>query len=96
MKIELKDFQSDYVGELLDAFATTQELAAKWPTALLLNAPTGSGKTVIATALIERLLGGSEDTSGDPELVFVWMTDDPELNKQTYDKMLATSTVLGT
>jgi type III restriction enzyme len=95
MKIVLKDFQSDYVGELRDAFDTTQELAAKWPVAVLLNAPTGSGKTVMATALIEQLLDGSEDTPGDPELVFVWLTDNPELNKQTHDKMVATSTVLG-
>jgi type III restriction enzyme len=96
VKIVLKDFQSDYVGELLDAFAAMQEYATKFPAAVLLNAPTGSGKTVMATALIEQLLEGSEDAPGDPDLVFVWLTDDPELNKQTQNKMLATSTVLGT
>jgi type III restriction enzyme len=94
MKITLKDFQSDYVAEFGKKFVTVRTLAANEPAAVLLNSPTGSGKTAMITAFIEERLDGSEDTVGDPELVFVWLTDDPELNKQTYDKMLTTSSAL--
>ena len=94
MKLSLKDFQVDYVAELRDQLDTVRSVAEKRPAAALLNAPTGSGKTLMATALIDELLGGDENTPGDPRLTFLWLTDQPELNKQTYDKMLATSSVL--
>lgn len=96
MRIALKDFQTDAVAELRDKFGLAQVLAKGSPAAVLLNAPTGSGKTLIATTLIEQMLTGGEDGAGegDPELVFVWLTDQPELNKQTFDKMLATASSL--
>jgi type III restriction enzyme len=94
MKISLKDFQTETVAQLGDAFWDAQDLSAKRTAAVLLNAPTGSGKTLMATALIDELLEGVEDTPGDPELTFLWLTDQPELNKQTLDKMLRTSGVL--
>lgn len=98
MKIILKDFQRDTVAELRDKFRAAQRFAETTPVAILLNAPTGSGKTLMATALIDDLLGGSEDdgSEGEPDLVFVWLTDQPELNKQTFDKVLATSSILTT
>jgi type III restriction enzyme len=94
MKLTLKDFQADTVAELLENFRSAQAASAKRPQAVLLNAPTGSGKTVMATRLIEALLEGDDENPGDPDLVFLWLTDQPELNKQTYDKMLADSSVL--
>jgi type III restriction enzyme len=83
---------------LRERIRAAQVLSTSNPTAVLLNAPTGSGKTLIATALIGEMSVGSEEdaTEGDPALVFLWLTDQPELNKQTYDKMLATSGTLGT
>jgi hypothetical protein len=50
-----------------------------------LSAITGSGKTVTATAVIEALLFGSTDldTDADPRISFLWITDDPALNRQT-------------
>lgn len=96
MDLQLKDFQTDALAELSKRFASAQGLVADdQNTAVLLNAPTGSGKTVIMTALIDELLGGDADGGeGDPELVFLWLTDDPELNLQSAEKMLATSSVL--
>jgi type III restriction enzyme len=54
-----------------------------------LTATTGAGKTVIATAVIEAILFGSDllNVEPDPEAVFLWMTDMPELNRQTMNKM---------
>ena len=97
MRLTLKEFQSETVAALKRQFRAAQGLAISSRVSVLLNAPTGSGKTLMVTALIDQLLAGSEDdgADGDPELVFVWLTDQPELNKQTYDKMLATSSVLG-
>lgn len=95
MKIPLKEFQVDAVAELHLRFANTQTFSTSELGAVLLNAPTGSGKTLMMTTLIDELLAGNENEGGgDPELVFVWLTDQPELNKQTYDKMIATSGVL--
>lgn len=96
MKLTMKGFQIDTVVELRTKLDAARGLAASTPAAVLLNAPTGSGKTLIVTALIDELLEGGELDASDaePNSVFVWLTDQPELNKQTYDKMLATSGVL--
>src|SRR5262249_55927512 len=64
--------------------------------AFALSAITGSGKTVIATAVIEASIHGSADLDcePDPEATFLWVTDDPALNRQTRNKMLAASDLL--
>jgi type III restriction enzyme len=94
MNISLKDFQIDYVAELRDQLNYVRALGPKRPAAALLNAPTGAGKTVMATVLIEELLHGAEFQAEDPDITFLWLTDQPELNKQTYDKMLTISSQL--
>lgn len=93
MKIVLKDFQDEYVSELVDEFRAATRESVRKGQALGLSAPTGSGKTVMATAFIEHVLAG-DDEPGDPDVVFLWVTDQPELNEQTRDKMRATSSVL--
>src|SRR5262245_32128011 len=64
--------------------------------AFALSAMTGSGKTVIATAVIEALLFGSADLGIEPDVraTFLWVTDDPALNRQTRNKMIAASDLL--
>lgn len=64
------------------------------PQAVVLSAPTGAGKTVIATAVIEAFLAGSDEQPADPSAVFLWVTDQPALNKQTARKMLESSSRL--
>jgi hypothetical protein len=61
-----------------------------------LSAITGAGKTVIATAAIEAMIHGSSDleVEADPNAAFLWVTDDPALNRQTRNKMLAGSDLL--
>lgn len=96
MRVPLKEFQTDAVAELADKLTAAKALADLGNNAaVLLNAPTGSGKTLIMTALIDQLRAGTEDgKEGDPNLVVLWLTDDPELNRQTEAKMLTTSGAL--
>lgn len=95
MKIALKDFQTEALDELIGQFDGARYEAARGKgQAISLVSPTGSGKTVIATALIERILEGDDDHSADPTATFLWLTDQPELNEQTRAKMLNSSSVL--
>lgn len=94
MKITLKEFQEEAVADLLRSFRAARGVAADRLQAVVLSAPTGSGKTVMATALIETLLAGNGDEPGDPNYTFLWVTDQPELNLQTRDKMAAVSSQL--
>ena len=60
--------------------------------ALALSAPTGSGKTVIMSALIEAVLdrGHPDGEAGefpDDQASFLWITDQPQLNTQTIHRM---------
>jgi superfamily II DNA or RNA helicase len=63
-------------------------------TAVVLAAPTGAGKTVIATSVVEASLDGDESTPGIDDATFLWVTDDPSLNRQTLHKMMAASSAL--
>ncbi len=96
MRFVLKDFQADAVQDTVDALtegATRFRRNGKF-TAVTLSAPTGAGKTVIATAVIEKLLYGDERTEADSKATILWVTDDPNLNQQTKRKMLAASSKL--
>ena len=58
MKIELKDFQDDAVEQLIKKLNPAKREVADGGDhqAVILAAPTGSGKTVITAALIEEIL----------------------------------------
>lgn len=60
-------------------------------TAISLSAITGAGKTVMATAVIEAFVRGNDIGDADPNVTFLWVTDDPALNRQTRTKMLSSS-----
>jgi len=95
MKLILKDFQLDAVELLYDQVREACRRAANGKLEVVtLSAPTGSGKTVILTRLAELILQGDETHSPSPDSVFLWLTDQPELNVQTRDKMYATSDAL--
>lgn len=57
---------------------------------------TGSGKTVNAAAVIEAMVHGSADLAVDPDprAAFLWVTDDPALNRQTRKRMIEASDML--
>jgi type III restriction enzyme len=95
MNLVLMDFQSEAVESLYQQVADARKRAAKGKLeAITLSAPTGSSETVILTRLIELILEGDEEHQPDAEAVSLWVTDQPELNIQTRDKMRATSQVL--
>ena len=97
MKNELFPFQKGAVWDLrkkaawaLDAYRRTGA-----PQILSLQAPTGSGKTIMMASLIESVLCGSSEVPPDeptgfaeqPEAIFVWLSDSPELNEQSKEKI---------
>ena len=97
MKNELFPFQKGAVWDLrkkaawaLDAYRRTGT-----PQILSLQAPTGSGKTIMMASLIESVLCGSSEVPPDeptgfaeqPEAIFVWLSDSPELNEQSKEKI---------
>lgn len=51
------------------------------------TAPTGAGKTIIMASLIEDIYCGTEQYIEQPEAIFVWLSDSPELNRQSKDKI---------
>src|SRR5450759_3351959 len=98
MRYELRDYQRDAALEVLKRIRRGRR---DWRvdgerSSFALSAITGSGKTVIATAVIEALLFGSTDldTDADPRISFLWITDDPALNRQTRGRMFDASELL--
>lgn len=94
MRLELKGFQQIATDELLTHLRAARRDALSFPQAILLSAPTGAGKTVIATAVIEALFDGDAESPGSDLTTVLWLTDQPELNEQTRRKMQAHSDVL--
>lgn len=97
MRYELMDFQRSAAIEVLDRLERAKvDWASGYRSSFALSAITGSGKTVIATAVIEAKLFGSADLGVDPDphATFLWITDDPALNRQTRNRMLAASDLL--
>lgn len=98
MRFELRDYQRDAALEILKRLRRGRR---DWRedgerSSFALSAITGSGKTVIATAVIEALLFGSSDLDTDPDkrTTFLWITDDPSLNRQTRGRMFESSELL--
>ena len=98
MRYELRDYQRDAALEVLKRIGHGRRDWRDYRerSSFALSAITGSGKTVIATAVIEALLFGSTDmeTDADPRISFLWITDDPALNRQTRGRMFDASELL--
>ncbi len=98
MRYELRDYQRDGAIAILKQLRLARRDWAdeRQRSSFALSAITGSGKTVIATAVIEALLFGSTDldTDADPRVSFLWITDDPALNRQTRLRMEDASELL--
>jgi type III restriction enzyme len=94
MKLVLKDFQVNATSDLyVRARASKAEAGDGINQALVLASPTGSGKTIIATSLMEQIARGDGEHEGDEEAVFLWLTDQPDLNEQSRRKLLAASSM---
>ena len=94
MKVDLISFQEKAVKELrLDIAEALGTYQRRNKTQVVsLQAPTGAGKTIIAAALIETIYFGTTLADGttyteQPEAIFVWLSDSPELNEQSKAKI---------
>ena len=86
---ELFPFQKMAVRELRakTAMALNNYRSFHVPQVVSLQAPTGSGKTIIMASFIEDVYFGSEDFAEQPEAIFVWLSDSPQLNEQSRQKI---------
>lgn len=94
MNVNLISFQDKAVKELrIDIADALDTYRRRGKTQVVsLQAPTGAGKTIIAAALIESIYFGSTLPDGStfneqPEAIFVWLSDSPELNEQSKQKI---------
>lgn len=97
MKYDLFDYQRAAAMDCLDRLVRGRnDNDHGYLSSFALSALTGSGKTVIATSVIEGILHGSADleVEADPRATFLWVTDDPALNNQTRNKMIQASDLL--
>ena len=99
MKVTLFDFQRDALHLLREKIAAARPHASSAnPQAIVFSAPTGSGKTIMMTALFEAILDQPDDELAwpldwvpQPDAVILWVSDMPELNEQTKLKIEAKS-----
>ena len=86
---ELFPFQKSAVNELRvkTAMALNNYRTSLVPQVISLQAPTGSGKTIIMASFIEDIYYGSDTFAEQPEAIFVWLSDSPQLNEQSKQKI---------
>ena len=90
MKFELKSFQEEKRRELQNKLNAARDEFSKSgePQAIVLSSPTGSGKTITIGPLLESLFEGDDVYPAHPEARVLWISDSPELNIQSRDKLL--------
>lgn len=53
------------------------------PQVVSYTAPTGAGKTIVMSALIESIFFGDENYPDQSDAIIVWLSDSPQLNEQS-------------
>ena len=88
MKFELFPFQMKAVRRLRKFLMVAQAnyKLMDVPQAISFTAPTGAGKTIMLAALVEQVYRGDGNYPAQPDAIFVWLSDSPELNQQSCDK----------
>lgn len=85
MKVELFPFQKRALGDIrmktAEAMGSYHRTHA--PQVVSFTAPTGAGKTIIMSALIESILCGDDTYAEQPNAIIVWLSDSPQLNEQS-------------
>lgn len=89
MKVELFPFQKralvDIRMKMAEAMGSYHRTHA--PQVVSFTAPTGAGKTIIMSAMIESILFGDEQYMEQPDAIIVWLSDSPQLNEQSKMKI---------
>lgn len=90
MRDELMSFQQTAVSKLLAEInsAVAYYKVDGRPQVIAFRAPTGSGKTIVMTTVIENILNGTDTIVEQPEAIFVWLSDSPQLNEQSKTKII--------
>ncbi|MET8709174.1 DEAD/DEAH box helicase [Streptomyces californicus] len=98
MRYSLKDYQIGAVRDVLKNLERARDSYHRYGarSQFSLAATTGAGKTVMAAAVIEALLFGSDefDFAADPGAVVLWFSDDPALNEQSRVRIQAAASEL--
>ena len=89
MKVELFPFQKIALNKLrmYAAIALGNYHSTHAPQIISYTAPTGAGKTIIMASLIESILFGDEQFPDQNDAIFVWLSDSPQLNEQSKQKI---------
>lgn len=89
MKLELKAFQEVAAFDILMKLDKARQSVIDGDLeAIVLSAPTGSGKTITVASVIDQTFGGGDGVPARPSTVFLWLSDSPELNAQSKAKLL--------
>jgi type III restriction enzyme len=89
MKLELKPFQTTAARDIISELSDARDSVSKGKLqAVILSAPTGSGKTITLAQVIDLTFGGGDGIPARPDTVFLWLSDSPELNIQSKNKLL--------
>lgn len=92
MNISLKPFQKVRVSELRRTAAMAQMNWQHFGQKQIISftAPTGAGKTIMMANFIESMLCGDDEgmVAAIPESIFIWLSDSPELNEQSKQKLV--------
>ena len=85
MKNELFPFQKTALARLRQSVATAlgNYRSTHTPQVVSYTAPTGAGKTIVMSALIEAVYYGDELYPEQNEAIFIWLSDSPQLNEQS-------------
>ena len=89
MKVELFPFQKRALADIrmksAEAMGSYHRTHA--PQVVSFTAPTGAGKTIIMSALIEDICFGDEQYADQQDAIIVWLSDSPQLNEQSKQKI---------
>lgn len=92
MNISLKPFQKQRVLELRRTAAMAQMNWQHFGMKQIISftAPTGAGKTIMMANFIESMMCGDEEgmVAAIPDSIFIWLSDSPELNEQSKQKLM--------
>lgn len=92
MNIALKTFQKNRVSELRRIAAIAQNYLQNYGQKQIISftAPTGAGKTIMMANFIESMMCGDDEgiVAAMPESIFIWLSDSPELNEQSKQKLI--------
>lgn len=91
MKIQLFPFQQTALAKMrkqAHQALSLYNIDTDHPSQIIsFTAPTGAGKTIIMSGLLENIYFGDDILPARPDAITVWLSDDPNLNEQSKEKI---------